>query len=515
MILDLTDWRPLDRLAGDVVVLGAGTVGLFVAQLLARRGLQVVVLEAGGRYAEMRADGFGAATRGKPHAGTTRGRAFGLGGTSVYWGGQLAELQPVDVCADDGWPLGWDVLEALYARCYSELKLPRRASDASYAAEFAAPLDETELTRFFTCWLPDPNFATLYAESFRKGADVRVLLGATAVEAVMNGEHCTAVRATGPDGARVTVAARAVVLAMGTIANVQFCFAQQQRGVPWAQNEHIGARFQDHLGALLGEVKLDPAARSRFRQAFENGRSRDGHKLQPKLRLAVAARTGRRGMSAFFRYRSMHASDLADLKQAVRAVLNGSAHAPWSRVPLAAWRVSRSLMPLVARYLKERRVLALFDQGIDLMLQAEQRPTMSSRIRCVASEVAPDGLPAVAVDWRIDGAEVADIRGFVACAERYFERNRLGRFVPSAAMSGPDENLADSLFDTFHQAGGLCMGSDPSAAATDAHGRIWGTANMFVAGASVLPSSGYANTTLTALALAIRTADQIGSELRR
>jgi choline dehydrogenase-like flavoprotein len=60
-----------------------------------------------------------------------------------------------------------------------------------------------------------------------------------------------------------------------------------------------------------------------------------------------------------------------------------------------------------------------------------------------------------------------------------------------------------------HTLGTTRMGSDPSVSVVDAESRVHGYDNFFVAGSSVFPSGGYANPTLTIVALALRLAETI------
>jgi choline dehydrogenase-like flavoprotein len=53
------------------------------------------------------------------------------------------------------------------------------------------------------------------------------------------------------------------------------------------------------------------------------------------------------------------------------------------------------------------------------------------------------------------------------------------------------------------------MHIDPRQGVVDENGRVHGISNLFVAGPSVFPTSGYANPVLTFLALTMRLADQI------
>jgi choline dehydrogenase-like flavoprotein len=49
----------------------------------------------------------------------------------------------------------------------------------------------------------------------------------------------------------------------------------------------------------------------------------------------------------------------------------------------------------------------------------------------------------------------------------------------------------------------------------DARCRVHGTENCYIAAASVFPTGGYANATLTVLALAIRIADDVKAMLQK
>jgi choline dehydrogenase-like flavoprotein len=53
------------------------------------------------------------------------------------------------------------------------------------------------------------------------------------------------------------------------------------------------------------------------------------------------------------------------------------------------------------------------------------------------------------------------------------------------------------------------MHADPTEGVVDPVGRVHGVANLYVAGSSVFPTAGFANPTLTIVALALRLADEL------
>ena len=62
---------------------------------------------------------------------------------------------------------------------------------------------------------------------------------------------------------------------------------------------------------------------------------------------------------------------------------------------------------------------------------------------------------------------------------------------------------------SWHHMGTTRMAASPREGVVDADCRVHGTANLFVAGSSVFPTTGNANPTLTIVALALRLADHL------
>jgi choline dehydrogenase-like flavoprotein len=496
--------------AADVVVVGAGAVGILVAKALADRGHSVLVLETGGAVAATAAEGFGATSVGKSHNGTRVGRAFGLGGTSTLWGGQLSEFVASDLTRPGHeWPIEYIELRRWYERTYAELGLPERRPDADYRRAFGIdPSVAAAVEPFFTAWMPQPNLATLFRRRFEQDGRLNVLLNATAYGLDFHGSRATQVALATPAGIRVCIPTRQVILAAGVVGNAQLFLTSSKAatGAPWRGNRVVGAYFQDHLVATVAEA--EPLSVVKFRRFFENGNAL-GMKLQPKLR-QVPSGGAETGVSGFFGFRSSMAEPLADFKRLLRGLRSGLSFSDLRTLPVNAWRVGGSFAPLVAHYLVHRRVMAFFDRGVDLLVQAEQWPLAESRIDIAAgSSCGPFGLLPVVVDWRLDGREAGAIRRFVAETGAYLEAEGLARLRPDPRLEGSDSELLALLTDNFHQCGGLRMSALPDAGVVDPDCRVWGTDNVYVAGASVFPTSSYANPTLTAMALGLRLADHL------
>src|SRR5215813_6746496 len=87
---------------------------------------------------------------------------------------------------------------------------------------------------------------------------------------------------------------------------------------------------------------------------------------------------------------------------------------------------------------------------------------------------------------------------------RLSEQGRLEYLVPeSDRASFVLRNGADG----FHHIGTTRMGTSPQTSVVDANCQVHGVENLFIASSSVFPSSGQANPTFLAVALAERLAD--------
>jgi hypothetical protein len=89
---------------------------------------------------------------------------------------------------------------------------------------------------------------------------------------------------------------------------------------------------------------------------------------------------------------------------------------------------------------------------------------------------------------------------------------------PPSSMSNdrnnPNNKVRDGLGTTHHEAGTLWMGTDKNTSVTDTNGKFHHIRNVYVAGPAIFPAIGSANPSLTALALARKTASAIARELK-
>jgi choline dehydrogenase-like flavoprotein len=86
----------------------------------------------------------------------------------------------------------------------------------------------------------------------------------------------------------------------------------------------------------------------------------------------------------------------------------------------------------------------------------------------------------------------------------------LGRFEMADWLSAPELRWPDDLVGGHHHMGTTRMSTDARTGVVNADQRAHAVDNLYVTGSSVFPTAGYANPTMTVLALALR----LGEHLR-
>ena len=506
MILDAKNFKEAPDFPDvPVVIVGAGTVGLFLAVSLARAHIPTIVVETGSYVADTGKSGQTAVSLGRPYAGVALGRAFGLGGTSTLWRGQLAEFDEMDLIAPGReWPIDYSELRRWYEHVYAFLKI-EPVKHVADPFEGVGNQNEFEngVERFVTFCMPQQNFAVRFRAEINSNPLLKVILNATANDILFEGSQATAVCVSVPGGRKIKISGRNFVFASGTIEISRFFLSTQRRSdVPWKHNKNIGACFQDHFAGRVANVQV--LDERKFRDYFEPGFV-SGMKFQPKLRNSSGfKRPIYSGVVGYFWFPSQFYENLANLKFLIRTFRSGIAFSKLRTLPADLWSLGGALFPLAVRFARHQRIMVLMDRGVEFYIQSEQIPTAESAIRLMDEEPQQDGLFRAAVHWNLDGGEIPNLRDFACRADKYLRQKKIGTLDIDERLLRGDHSLFEQFSDFYHQAGGMCIGDSASSSVVDSDCRVWGTANVYVAGASVFPTSSHANITLTALALTAR-----------
>jgi choline dehydrogenase-like flavoprotein len=383
-------------------------------------------------------------------------------------------------------------------------------------------VDESLTTKVYQFSYP-ADFSAAYRHELERAADVQVHLNANLVEIVLE-DDANRVRhlvlAT-LDGRRISLQAKAYVLACGGIENVRLLLASNRVVNTGIGNAHdlVGRFFMDHPYFFPGYFKLkspdfnvndyvirDYAAvgceqRSHLALSLDeetrrreglNGAAlylvrRDKYKTLPEymsrgglaLNLLIDVLRHRESPA------SVSVTDVTDL-------LGGFGD--------AAKTLGRQLGSLVHRQWVPGMRVAL-----------EMTPCRDSRV-VLNDQKDRFGMPRIDVHWQLNERDRLGYYRLLDVLRREFARRNLGEFVTHDRTDQTGWPLA--MTGGKHHMGTTRMHADPRQGVVDPDCRVHGVGNLFIAGSSVFPTGGYANPTLTIVALAIRLADHLKSAFK-
>jgi choline dehydrogenase-like flavoprotein len=517
-MIDLAQAAGPLELEGDVCVIGAGAAGISLTRRLLKRGRRVVLLESGGLDYEASAAGLNAGeTVGEDYYELEDSRLRFFGGTTAIWGGRCAELDPIDLEARDyvphsGWPLGWDELARWYDEARPLFGLPPRRPQPEDLRRAGVKLPRFEELAT-PLWTFDRRFNRFAWESCADlEADPRcqIVAHATVTSIVPAGVGIERVEARSLGAGRLTVRAPAFVLAAGGIENPRLLLASG------LGNDQVGRYFMEHPHARGGRI-VDGAA-WRLLKAFGRRHRIGGEEVAALIAPseALQRREGILNTSLTIVARQPEGSRQFIGMKAYSGIKHKMAPTKGGR---ALWMVSKKAAGWAQRHVDPARPWLLHKLGgveVALLVRGEQAPNPESRV-ILTPEKDATGVPRVKLDWRLSEIDVRSVAVLVGVLGLELARLGLGRVEPALWLGSgrwrTDPLISSHAIGGYHHMGTTRMGRDPKTSVTDQDGRVHGLANLWVAGSSLFPTGGWANPTLTIVALALRSAERISAEL--
>ncbi|MCX7070805.1 MAG: GMC family oxidoreductase [Gammaproteobacteria bacterium] len=532
MLIDLKADAPRPFHDADVCIIGAGAAGLTLAQRLAHRGRRVLLIESGGadHEADVTALGGGDVV-GFPYYALEHARLRFFGGTTAIWGGRCAELDEIDFEPRDwvpwsGWPFRKDSLQPYYQQAREQLQLEALPRVEKFWATLGIEppaLEASALTSVL--WQFDDRwdrfgFRANTALSTRD--DLTVLLHANVTRLDLNeaGTRVIGAQLRTTTGQVASVHAGTFILAAGGLENPRLLLASNRQAVHGIgnDNDQVGRYFMEHPHARGGRIHLHQpwGALSAFRQSFRikdrryAACLRASDELQRRQRILNTSFTPRVRRHAGERQNAL-LQLYATVKHEVAPTRNGRLLWRWLK-RLANGFVEKTDPALPWLQLKSQ------SRGLYMYVRAEQAPNPNSRVRLSSRRDACD-MPMISLDWRFSELDKRSIKGVVTALDAELRASGAGTVEPAEWLMDDgvdwqvDPLIGQHAYGGYHHIGTTRMSEHARSGVVDPDGRVHGVQNLYVAGSSVFPTSGWANPTLTILALAHRLADHLEQRL--
>jgi len=527
----------------DLCIVGSGPVGMSLAIEFERLGRDVFVLESGGSEVDPKRteDSHAAIVDPQHHAPmeVTVCRAFG--GTSWFWGGRCVPYDAVDFVKrdfvpDSDWPLRYEDIEPWYkAACEYML-----CGDDTFQIPYGREVSDDLVLDGVERWATERQIMRTHRERIQKSEKIKVYLNSTVIDLDLgeDGRSVESVVVATPSG-KVKVKPRCLILATGGVEATRLLLSVQRR---WPDHfagtdGPLGRYYMGHLGGAVSSMVFDdPRSSAAFDWSLDTNRVyyRRRATLAAKVQLEnkllnsvfwldnAPFRDPRHGsgiLSAFFLALTVPAIGRRIRTEEVRLAEVGPK--PYSVgahllniVRDAPGAVKDAYMALRDRVFRKPKkpAFTFLNRGgrFTLHYHAEQVPNPESRI-VLTDEVDRHGLSRVLIDLRFsdqDCRSVVDSHRLLDAALRANKIGHLDYWYPQEELQ---ERVMEQVLDGYHQVGVTRMGDDPKDSVVDSNLKVHGVDNLYVVSSSVYRTDSQANSTLLAVALAMRLASHLNN----
>lgn len=512
----------ITKLSASVCIVGAGMAGLIAATRLARdKQRRIVIVESGHKTYNPASNALNKID--SPANGYETGRHRGLGGTSLIWSGKLLPLNPHDTLPRSyldapGWPFDIAELDP-YRR---EIEALLGVDTESHEEDITDRLDPRSLlpekdADISLRWPKRPstknhNLAYVFRKEIERLDNIEIWLDATAsgFEFDPASGKITALTAVNHAGKTLKVAADEYLLAAGTLESTRLLLLADRQSNHAISRDCavLGRYFNDHLCLHAGT--LQPLDRTLINQTVGD-RSTLSSKRLLYFELSPEAQEQTKTASAFgcIGLKLPDFSSLTKAKQIFRGLKRGrldfnpaDIKAIFHDLPSLFWTAQW-------RWMRKQKYWPA-NAMLQIELWAEQIPQWRNRVYLSDRKDALQ-LPMLKLDWGKTDLDEKTFRTLAQKMDRYWKGHltQAGRLEWNPEILNADSRLVDSAQAMAHPAGSSRMGTNPAESVVAPDLRVHCISNLSIASASVFPTSGSANPTLTIMQLAMRAADAI------
>jgi len=504
----------------DVCIVGAGTAGLTVASALDNTPLAVALAESGGLQRDAMTQSLDSSQSVDDRINFDCSVARYFGGKSNIWQGRLAALDSIDFqkrpwVTDSGWPIKRTDLEGYYVHASEKLGLKK-----FFTFHFSEIIDYIKKDNYGFLHGPEfhatvfqwpDNFAEFidtHKKKVKDSSNIHVYLNANAVE-ISESESAPYVEKIifqNNSGTRFSIKARYFILANGGVEIPRLLLCSNKKSARGVGNAHdvVGRYFSSHPRGPHGIINLSQGKRSHSGLFF--GDKIEGSTFRLGLRASDELQWEKKLLNHYVLIEKIDPTIYNYFVEFVKQ--KEHFHKTFYK--------SEGFKPdhFVPGFFKFASAKILRKIGIDLQIKPralylrnymEQVPNKNSRIFLV-NERDSMGMLRCMIDWHINDQEKKSLVEMHKLLAEYFRVKGLG-----ILQSTLEQHLDNWKIwgGSSHFLGATRMHDDPKQGVVAANCKIHGLSNVFIAGPSTFTTSGYANPTLTIVALSLRLADHL------
>jgi choline dehydrogenase-like flavoprotein len=536
----------------DVVVVGAGPIGIVTALELARSGVQVALIESGLERTDHGVQELASLDSRQDdyfHSRSELTVRRQVGGTTALWGGRCVKFDRIDfedrpITAQAPWPIGYEDVEPYVQRACDWAACGEAAFNARDIPEVAhqdmivglpdGAVRTTDLER----WALPTRFGREYRAALRDASCLTLWTGLTCTEIVTTeaGDSVDHLVVKTLDGREGRVVAADYVIATGGLEATRLLLASDRHHPAGLGNAggHLGRWYMSHVEARVARVHF---ATDKVIYAYE----RDNAGVYVRRRFTfdrqLLRESGMPNAAVWLVNPPIsdpsHGSGILSgvyltlispvgrfmLAEAIREAHTKSDASPQILAHLR--NIVRDLFGSIrfavtfsyARFLRKGRKAPGFfvksaDNRYSLHYHGEHLPHWESRVE-LADERDALGMRRIRTHVHFSDADYQSVRKAIVVIDEHLRRHGVGSV--EWLTDDVEGSVRAFLGETagFHQVGTTRMSETPEGGVVDRHLQVHGVRGLYVASTSVLPTSSQANPTLLGIALGVRLAEHV------
>ena len=180
--------KKIKTLKTDVLIIGGGTSGLYLADRLKKLNKNIILIERGGRVANIKKNKSKHNTLPK-HTGFEKNTSIGLGGNSTLWGGQLVEFDREDFNNKSYPGVSYSEIKKYYQIVYKRLNVNYINQGSFLKKTKQIKIKNKNLVNFYTHWLNEPNFKKFFVNDIKEN-DYKILLNTEILKLNFENKRC-------------------------------------------------------------------------------------------------------------------------------------------------------------------------------------------------------------------------------------------------------------------------------------------------------------------------------------
>jgi choline dehydrogenase-like flavoprotein len=527
----------------DYCIVGTGPVGMALALELERLDFDVLVIESGDIDQTSAASEASRAEIVDPdrHADMKVAVCRALGGTSWTWGGRCViydevDWIPRDFVDDALWPITEDEISPWYKRAAEYLL----CGNDTFFVTFDRKLTDGLTIETVERWARDSRVILEHRGRLLSSQKIKISLKSTVSQLNFNAAEdsvnsLTVVTESGP----IDVKVRTIVLAMGGIETTRLLlYVQQSHPTLFGGLDGpLGRYYMGHISGKIASIAFDDLDMA---DVMDFKLDDSGSFYRRRFMLTTEAQVANKLLNTAFWPDNPPFYDPGHKSSVLSSVFLALVFPPIGRLLLSEgirlahtgqkpYRIGSHLKNAllgaprgakdIYRILRDRFIRKPKKPGFlvpnrggkyALHYHAEQVPNRDSRIT-LGAETDAYGVPRAIIDLRFMDQDVKSVIDSHAVLDTALRANGIGKleywYDAEELLAKVDAQAADG----YHQVGTTRMGTDPKASVVGSDLKVHGIGNLYIASSSVFPTSGQANSTLLAVALAMRLADSLST----